>query len=92
MSPCSPRRRRSPSWNGLRKGSEDARGALRRSHMRLVVSIARQYLDQGSAFELLLTLGDERLRRAVDRIDPEKDLLSRCGLPGGSDRRLLGNR
>jgi RNA polymerase primary sigma factor len=56
----------------FRQGDLAARERLERVNMRLVVSIARRYLDQGLPFGELLTLGDRGLQRAIEEYDLDR--------------------
>jgi len=54
-----------------REGSVEAAGRLVLSHLRLVVSIARQYLGYGLPHGDLIQEGNVGLMKAVKRFDPE---------------------
>ena len=50
-----------------------ARDLLIRANLRLVVSIAKQFVGRGASFQDLVEEGNLGLLRAVDKFDPEKD-------------------
>jgi RNA polymerase nonessential primary-like sigma factor len=55
-----------------RKGDEDARNHMVRCNLRLVVKIARRYLNRGLALLDLVEEGNLGLIRAVEKFDPER--------------------
>ncbi len=55
-----------------RCGSEDARKRMIESNLRLVVKIARRYMNQGLALLDLIEEGNLGLIRAVEKFDPDK--------------------
>lgn len=54
------------------KGDESARTRMIESNLRLVVKIARRYLNRGLAFLDLIEEGNLGLIRAVEKFDPER--------------------
>lgn len=55
-----------------RKGNEQARNHMVRCNLRLVVKIARRYLNRGLALLDLVEEGNLGLIRAVEKFDPER--------------------
>lgn len=55
-----------------REGDEDARHRMIQSNLRLVVSIAKNYVDRGLSFLDLVEEGNMGLLKAVERFDPDK--------------------
>lgn len=56
----------------LQKGDEAARKRMIESNLRLVVKIARRYINRGLAFLDLIEEGNMGLMRAVEKFDPER--------------------
>jgi RNA polymerase primary sigma factor len=56
----------------IRGGEAEARGRMIQCNLRLVVSIAKGYVDRGLAFMDLVEEGNVGLLRAVERFDPDK--------------------
>ena len=56
----------------IREGDEAARARMIESNLRLVVKIARRYLNRGLAMLDLIEEGNLGLIRAVEKFDPEK--------------------
>jgi RNA polymerase primary sigma factor len=56
----------------IQAGEAEARGRMIQSNLRLVVSIAKGYVDRGLAFMDLVEEGNIGLLRAVERFDPDK--------------------
>ena len=54
------------------KGDESARRRMIESNLRLVVKIARRYINRGLAFLDLIEEGNLGLIRAVEKFDPER--------------------
>jgi RNA polymerase nonessential primary-like sigma factor len=54
------------------QGDEDARKHMIESNLRLVVKIARRYMNRGLAFLDLIEEGNLGLIRAVEKFDPER--------------------
>ena len=55
----------------MHQGDDRARELMILSNLRLVVSIARRYVDRGLAMEDLIEEGNLGLMKAVDRFNPE---------------------
>jgi len=56
----------------IQKGDADARKQMIESNLRLVVKIARRYLNRGLALLDLIEEGNLGLIRAVEKFDPER--------------------
>ncbi len=56
----------------VKKGDEQARKRMIESNLRLVVKIARRYINRGLAFLDLIEEGNLGLIRAVEKFDPER--------------------
>ena len=54
------------------KGNEDSRKRMIESNLRLVVKIARRYMNRGLALLDLIEEGNLGLMRAVEKFDPER--------------------
>ena len=57
---------------GVRAGDESARTRLTESNLRLVVQVARRYLNRGLPLPDLIEEGNLGLIRAVEKFDPER--------------------
>ncbi len=57
-----------------RAGDADAKARLIESNLRLVVQIARRYMNRGLPLQDLIEEGNVGLMRAVDRFDPDRGL------------------
>jgi RNA polymerase nonessential primary-like sigma factor len=57
---------------GVQKGDETARRRMIESNLRLVVKIARRYINRGLAFLDVIEEGNLGLIRAVEKFDPER--------------------
>ena len=57
---------------GEYKGDESGRKRMIESNLRLVVKIARRYMNRGLAFLDLIEESTLDLIRAVDKFDPER--------------------
>jgi RNA polymerase nonessential primary-like sigma factor len=55
-----------------RKGEPDARKRMIESNLRLVVKIARRYINRGLSFLDLIEEGNLGLMRAVEKFDPDR--------------------
>lgn len=62
--------------NKYREGDTDAREQLINCNLRLVVSIAKRYRNQGVDFLDLIQGGNSGLMRAIEKFDPTKGRLS----------------
>ncbi|MFA5060511.1 MAG: RNA polymerase sigma factor RpoD/SigA [Candidatus Omnitrophota bacterium] len=56
----------------IKKGEVEARNEMIRSNLRLVISIAKRYMNLGIPFNDLIEEGNIGLMRAVDKFDPRK--------------------
>lgn len=56
----------------IRFRSTEARQAIIRSNLRLVVSVAKRYIGRGSSFQDLIQEGNIGLLRAVSKFDPSR--------------------
>ncbi|HEX7974907.1 MAG TPA: sigma-70 family RNA polymerase sigma factor [Anaerolineales bacterium] len=56
----------------IRLRTEDARHAIIRANLRLVVSVAKRYIGRGSSFLDLIQEGNLGLLRAVSKFDPTR--------------------
>lgn len=56
-------------WVRMRQGCQCARNQLVSANLRYVVSIAKKYLASKTAFEDLISAGNEGLVKAVDKFD-----------------------
>ena len=56
----------------VQKGNKDARDKMIRANLRLVISIAKRYVNLGIPLGDLIEEGNIGLMRSVDKFDPEK--------------------
>ena len=56
----------------VQKGDKDARDKMIRANLRLVISIAKRYVNLGIPLSDLIEEGNVGLMRSVDKFDPEK--------------------
>ncbi len=56
----------------VQKGDKEARNIMIRANLRLVISIAKRYVNLGIALSDLIEEGNIGLMRGVDKFDPEK--------------------
>ena len=58
----------------IKQGDKDAKNKLIKSNLRFVISVAKNYMNQGLAFEDLISEGNIGLIRAIDTFDPSKNI------------------
>ncbi|TRZ93961.1 RNA polymerase sigma factor RpoD/SigA [bacterium] len=58
--------------NRVKKGDEQARKSMIRANLRLVISIAKRYMNLGIPFLDLIEEGNLGLMKAVEKFDPKK--------------------
>ena len=56
----------------VQKGEQEARDSMIRANLRLVISIAKRYVNLGIPLSDLIEEGNIGLMRSVDKFDPEK--------------------
>ncbi len=56
----------------IQKGDKDARNSMIRSNLRLVISLAKKYINLGVPFSDLIEEGNIGLMKAVEKFDPKK--------------------
>ena len=61
-------------FDKYKNGNEDAKNKLILSNLKLVVSVAKKYIDKGVPFQDLIQEGNLGLFKAIEKFDNKRDL------------------